>query len=119
MRIIRFALPLLILLAFLPLFSGCASRPKVDWNSRIGNYTYNQAVLEMGPPDGEVTLNDGRKVAQWILGRSAGSGLTVGFGGISGHTGVGVSQSVGSGFRDQVLRLTFGPDGNLAEWNRN
>ena len=38
--------------------------------------------------------------------------------GYSRHTGVGVTQSVGSGGREKVLRLTFDADGNLAQWKR-
>ena len=30
---------------------SCASSKKIDWNSRVGNYTYDQAVSDMGPPD--------------------------------------------------------------------
>ena len=34
--------------------AGCATHPKVDpsinWNSRIGSYTYEQAVSELGKP---------------------------------------------------------------------
>src|SRR2546421_12998193 len=33
------------------LMAGCASTPKVDWNSRVGIFTYDQVVAEMGPPD--------------------------------------------------------------------
>ena len=29
------------------LFEGCKTAPKIDWNSRIGNYTYDQAVAEL------------------------------------------------------------------------
>ncbi len=29
------------------LWTGCASTPKVDWNSRVGNYTYDDAVKEL------------------------------------------------------------------------
>jgi len=99
-------------------FSSCASKPKVDWDARVGNYTYDQAVLELGPPAREATLADGKKVAEWIVGRSGG-GLSLGFGTYSGSTGVGVSKSVGPGPHDKVLRLTFAADGKLVNWVRN
>lgn len=108
-----------MLASFSLLFTGCASKPKVDWNSRVGSFTYDQAVVELGPPDRESTLTDGRKVAEWVVGRSRSGGLSIGFGSYSGPVGVGVSQSVGPGPRDKVLRLTFSPDGKLASWVRN
>lgn len=98
--------------------SGCATKPKADWNARVGNYTFDQAVVELGPPDRQSTLSDGRKVAEWVTGHKGGSGVSVGFGSFGSHTGVGVSQSVGSGGREKVLRLTFGTDGKLLEWTR-
>ena len=30
--------------------SGCVTN-RVNWNARIGNYTYDQAIVELGPPD--------------------------------------------------------------------
>jgi hypothetical protein len=101
------------------LFAGCASRPKVDWNSRVGAFNYDQAVTELGPPARETKLSDGRRVAEWVVGRNWGSAVTFGFGSLSSHTGVGVSQSVGSEPQDRILRLTFETDGKLAEWRRN
>ena len=98
--------------------AGCATKPKTDWNARVGNYTFDQAVIELGPPDRQSTLSDGRKVAEWVTGHSGGSGMSVGFGSFGSHTGVGVSQSVGSGGYEKVLRLTFGTDGKLLEWTR-
>ena len=99
------------------LVTGCKTAPKVDWNSRVGNYTYDQAVAELGPPDKQAKLSDGATVAEWITHRSGGGGMSIGIGGGSygshGGMGVGVSQSVGSGGSDQVLRLVFGPDGKL------
>jgi len=100
-------------------FAGCKTTPKVDWNSRVGNYTYDQAVAELGPPDKTATLSDGRTVADWITHRSGGSGLSIGTGFFGSHTGVGVSQSVGSGYSDLVLRLTFGPENKLVSWSKN
>lgn len=101
------------------LVAGCATKPKVDWDERVGNFTYDQAVVEMGPPDSEATLTDGKKVAEWVVGRSGAGGVSLGFGSFSGSTGVGVSQTVGSGPRDKILRLTFGADGKLLNWARN
>src|SRR5260221_5608594 len=61
--------------------TGCASRPKLDpntdWNSRVGSYTYDQAVAELGKPDRISESNEG-KTADWILKR--GSQVSFGFG---------------------------------------
>jgi len=100
--------------------AGCSSTPKVDWNSRIGSYTYDQAVLELGPPDKSTQLSDGSTVAEWII-SSNGSGARIGFGvgsGSYGHgygtaTGVGVSAPVGS--NQKARRLTFDSNGVLQQ----
>jgi hypothetical protein len=100
------------------LLAGCATKPQTDWNSRVGNFTYDQAVVELGPPVAETKLSDGRRVGDWVIGRSGSTGFSVGFGSFGRHTGVGVSQGFGSGPREKILRLTFGADGNLGEWKR-
>lgn len=101
-------------LASLPWFTGCQSKPRIDWASRVGNYTFDQAVTEMGPPDKSSKLTDGTLVAEWLQTRQAG-GFSVGIGtGVYGrHGGVSVGQSVGTGSGARFLRLTFGPDGKL------
>lgn len=106
----------LIFITFTLLFVACAST-KVDWGNRVGNYTYDQAVVELGPPNKIAMLSDQSKVAEWYT--RGDSGMSVGLGtGISrGPVGVGVGIPVHrkSG---QYLRLTFGPDGILRSWNR-
>jgi hypothetical protein len=109
-----------ILIAMLSfIFAGCKSTPKVDWNSRIGNYTYDQAVEELGPPDKAAKLSDGKTVAEWIK-HSHGGGMSfgVGTGFFGGNTGVGTSVGTSTGHPDQVLMLTFGPDGKLLEFKK-
>ena len=106
------------------LLAGCASTPKVDWNARVGNFTYDQAVAELGPPDKSTKLSDGSTVADWITRKSSGVsfGLGTGYshygGGMGTSTGVGVGVPVGSR-DDHVLRLTFGPDGKLTQWSKS
>ena len=94
---------LLVALVFALFATGCATKPRVDWNSRVGSYTYDQAVVELGPPSREATLSDGRRVAEWVVGRSGGGGLSIGVGSFGRHTGVGVSQSIGSGRRTKCF----------------
>lgn len=113
-----FAFPVVLLLLALVL-TGCSTTRKVDWNSRVGYYTYDQAILELGPPDKQAKLTDGQTVAEWITRRSGGVGLTIGTGTYGGGTGVGVSQTVGSGYTDRVLKLIFDTEGRLSNWSKN
>jgi hypothetical protein len=110
---------LLVGLVLALLVPGCATKPKEDWNTRVGTYTFDQAVVDMGPPDRQVSLSDGRKVAEWVTGHSGGSGFSMGVGGYGSRTGVGISQTIGSGGFERTLRLTFDIGGKLTEWKRN
>lgn len=112
-----------LLFSFLLLVSvlavpGCASKPKPDWNQRVGHYTFDEAVQELGPPVGSTLLGDGTRVAEWFLkpGPSISFGLGTGFGGPGGAVGVG--QSVALPTPGQYLRLVFGPDGQLQRWEK-
>ena len=78
--------------------AGCASTPKVDWNSRVGTFTYDQAVTELGPPDRSSKLEDGTVVADWFhRGSRGGLSLGAGTGISSGHVGVFGGQTISSG----------------------
>jgi len=59
--------------------AGCATH-RVDWDTRVGVYTYNQAVVELGPPDKQAKLTDGQTVAEWISRYSSGGSVGVGTG---------------------------------------
>ena len=100
------------------LVAACKSTPKIDWNSRVGNYTFDQAVSDMGPPDKSSKLSDGSLVAEWVASRpSGGFSIGIGTGYSSGHTGVGVGQTVSTRGGAKYLRLTFGADGRLTGQN--
>ena len=108
-----------LLLAVLVMFSpGCASTPKPDWNARIGNYTFDDAVRELGPPVSSTKLQDGTTVAEWFL--KYGSQMSFGFGtGMYGPGGgIGVGQTITPPPKSHFLRLTFGPDGQLQRWDK-
>jgi len=109
---------LFLLLAAVP-FTACKSSTKVDWNSRVGTYTYDEAVTSLGPPDKSTQLSDGRTVADWVHHSGGGLSFGIGTGFSSGHTGVGVGQSIVTGYADKVLRLTFGADNKLVSWTKN
>ena len=119
---VKFSLLVIFALAT-TLITGCKSTPPIDWNSRVGSYTYDQAVTDLGPHDKQAKLTDGKNVCEWITHRHGGSGLSVGTGFYSGGggigTGVGVGQSIGSGYPDKILKLTFGTDHKLVAWSKN
>ena len=100
------------------LMAGCASTPKVDWNSRVGNFAYDQAVAEKGPPDKSSKLSDGSTVAEWFVKKDSSVSFGVGTGFYSGGSSVGVGQSIGTAPSGQFLRLTFSADGKLTKWER-
>ena len=110
---------LVILVLGVVFFAGCATTKPIDWNSRVGSYTFDQAVTELGPPDKQAKLSDGKTVAQWITHREGGTSFSVGTGFYGGNTGVGVGQTVGTGYSDRVLTLTFSTNNVLAAWSKN
>src|ERR1043165_595346 len=99
------------------LLSGCASTKKIDWNSRIGTYTFDQAVTDLGPPDKQAKTSDGKTVAEWITRRSGGSSISFGTGFYGSHSAVGMGHTVGSGYREDFLRLTFDAENKLNSWS--
>ena len=109
----------IVLITLTSFLSGCASKPQVDWTARMGVFTYDQAVTELGPPSKQAKLSDGKTVAEWVMYRQPRSSFSVGVGGYGGHGGVGMGQTIGGGFQDRILRLTFGVDGKLENWSKN
>ena len=108
-----------LLLAVLVMFNpGCASAPKPDWDQRVGNYTFEDAARELGPPVSSTKLKDGSQVAEWLL--SFGSQMPLGYGTAKYGPGGGVSQGVTfmPPTQNHYLRLTFGTDGKLQGWRK-
>jgi hypothetical protein len=100
---------------------GCAT-PRVDWSTRVGDYTYDQAVLEMGPPERHARLTDGSVVAEWLESRGLRSSYISGGFGYHGHHHSPWGYYAGPGFiaetqaPDTFIRLTFDKDGKLVTW---
>jgi hypothetical protein len=98
--------------------AGCAT-PKIDWASRVGHYTFDQAVVELGPPDKQATLSNGSRVADWLTrrGRNAIYGTA---GGIYGGPGMPSYAPiyVGPGTPDCFRRLNFDAHGRLTAWKK-
>lgn len=102
--------------------SGCQTTPKVDWTGRIGAYTFDQAVIDFGPPDKLAILTDGTKVAEWLTSRGYSHGYVTTLGapypyhhGFYGPPSVYYSEPASP---DRFLRLTFLPDGKLSAWRK-
>jgi len=117
-RAVRAGLAGLLLTACL--LAGCAT-PGIDWASRVANYTYEQAILELGPPDKSAQLSDGTTVAEWLTRRGYSySCAPYGYYGYSPwwygpmYPAYVDTYSTPNSF----LRLIFGPDGRLRDWKR-
>jgi len=111
-------LSLVILFLAIAFITGCKTVPKVDWDSRVGNYTFDQAVTELGQPSKQAKLNDGGTAYQWIMLHGS-NGLFTNDGYGSGNYGTGAGQTIAQSYKDHVLELTFGADGKLASWAKN
>lgn len=94
-----------VLLATILLFAGCAT--KIDWNSRVGQYSFDDAINELGVPDRSATLSDGTIVAEWLRSRGGAYGTYNRFG-YSRFETYNINQ-----MPDSYLRLVFGPDRKL------
>jgi hypothetical protein len=97
---------------------GCATT-KIDWNARIGTYTFDQAVAELGPPDKQAKLTDGQTVVEWVTRHYANGGVAVGTGFGYGPGSVGYVQNVGPNTYETSLRLTFNTNNVLVKWAKN
>jgi len=100
------------------LLAGCAS-PRIDWNARMGTYSYDQAVVELGPPDKSARLTDGTMVADWITRRAqtviAPQPYFLAPGCYFGPFSPTYTETY---FPAEYLRLTFSPDGKLKSWKQ-
>ena len=97
--------------------AGCVTMPKIDWAARVGNYTCDQAVMELGPPDKSAKLTDGTTVADWLTRR----GQTIiapepYFAPPGCYYGSFTPMYSETYVPARYLRLTFGADGKLTAW---
>jgi hypothetical protein len=106
-------------LIFVLVATGCATASKINWDARVGSYTYDQAVLDFGPPMKFATLTDGTKVAEWQTQRGY---ATVDY--LPHHVHhhrycfTTCYTPVVSRRPDVFLRLTFDPAGRLSAWKK-
>lgn len=102
-------------LAFL-VVAGCAT-PRTDWDGRVGCYTFDQAVVELGPPDKQAMLSDGARVADWLTRRGRNAIYATRYYDAPGWP-YSAPVYVGPGAPDYFLRLNFGANGQLTAWKK-
>jgi hypothetical protein len=114
---VKFSLPVILSLvaAFL---AGCATTPPIDWNSRVGHYTYNQALGDFGLPNRQSRLSDGKVLSSWFVQPPVNPRINTGMS-YYGSTGFTTGQNPGAGINNQMLQLTFDTNGVLAAWSKN
>ena len=77
---------------------------------RVGVYTFDQAVTELGPPEKAATLTDGTSVNEWLIER----GQTQGY--VQSSRGFRFQRYNETTSPDLFLRLTFDQAGKLQAW---
>ena len=105
----------LLLWLLICILTGCTNGPRVDWNSRMGKYSFDQAVLELGPPDKSARLTDGTTVAEWLIRRGYSAGHYPILSGPVYYPYILNGYDAGPS-PDRFLRLVFDPHGKLAIW---
>jgi len=103
------------------LFGGCASQD-VNWPSRIGTYTYADAVKQYGQPTEVEPLPEGGRVGYWVLPDAAAYSIKFQlpeFQNNQGGNSTASSAAMPAGGRhlgtvgNPVLKLTFNPEDKL------
>ena len=108
------------------MLAGCATKSKAvrerDWNSFVGNYSYEQALTELGRAHVTGEQSDGSRFAEWILRRSpqVSFGLGVGTGSYGRHSsvGVGAGTTVTPPPSGEYLHLDFDTNRLLKAWTK-
>ena len=98
--------------------AGCQALQQVDWDGRVGQFSYEQAVAELGGPVGETKLPGGMRRAEWVTNSGASSGRSLVGAGFQ-HRSMGVVPLEPTEIyrlRDRYLRLTFDRAGRLVAW---
>jgi hypothetical protein len=106
--------------AFLLTFfvAGCATQEAV-WQARVGNYTQEQAIADLGPPDKSGKLSDGTIVDEWLTSRAhIVAAPEPYFFPPGSYVGPATPTYTETYVPAHFLRLTFGPDGNLKAWKQ-
>lgn len=101
------------------LLTGCATN-KINWPSRVGTYTLDQAVVDYGPPDKQAKLQDGSTVVEWMTHRGRTyAHVPMGYGSYPWAYGPYYSPFIDTyNTPDYFLRLVFSPEGVLKDFRR-
>ncbi|HTH46957.1 MAG TPA: hypothetical protein VMB21_05560 [Candidatus Limnocylindria bacterium] len=113
---LRFQSLLLGCLGLMWLLNGCVHQ--IDWPSRIGTYTYDDSVRELGPPDKKETLSDGTLVAEWLVSRGENDAYYRPAYPLRRHELVWTVEANTMSSPDSFVRLTFSPDRKLTQFKR-
>ena len=92
---------------------GCETYGKADWKSRVGQYSWDQAIEELGPPESEAKTSDGSRVASWVISRSRTYSTAVRGPMFWSWSGQDVTTTA-----ESHLLLTFTAQGQLKAWKR-
>jgi hypothetical protein len=100
--------------AFL-LLASCASgwfgRTRKQWDSRVGSFTYTQAIEEIGAPDEKIVTSSGGWVAIWRGHQDRAAALSS-----LDSADISLAQRNIVGSNGTRLRLTFTLEGTLLAW---
>ena len=98
--------------------AGCQALQQVDWDGRIGRFSYEQAVAELGRPVEETKLSGGMRWAEWITnsGDSMGRALAGAGNKRRSMSVVLLEPTEIQRLRDRYLRLIFDKAGRLVAW---
>ena len=100
------------------LWAGCQALQQGDWDGRIGRFSYEQAVAELGRPVEETKLSGGMRGAEWITnsGDSMGRALAGAGNKRRAMSVVLLEPTEIQRLRDRYLRLIFDKAGRLVAW---
>lgn len=96
--------------------AGCVT--PINWQARVGVYTYDQAVTDYGPPDGSAKLSTGTTVAQWLTRRGQVIVTPQPYVYGPGYYGPVATTYTTTTFPAEYLQLSFASDGKLTAWKR-
>lgn len=97
---------------------ACATTSGIDWNQRLGKYSYINALAELGKPENTSVRPDGTRDAEWLLRRGARGSAGYGEGGVfatPGYLEPPYNREIPP-IPSQYLRLSFSTNGMLTSW---
>lgn len=100
-------------------FTGCKTAPPSQvWSDRVGHYSYQQAVADMGTPVETKKLNDGDLMAMWAQRGPPGDNV-VSFSSNRQTPYNATEDQFPDKSHNQVLALTFDTNDVLVAWQMN